>query len=310
MTVYHRNHNTRVTPAPLPTSCCSPPSPQRPRRTSSTLIQNHLQITPQHFARQAKVKAGMSRSIARFPAHLERPNIKTISSEAIEAVAPAYKDVPVRIVREQLLAESSSLVAGLHSADFSLLPTVPLPKEVTVPINDFVFKRAVCPTHLLAIPTTIRQANGVNRIQYTLYPIHELVFAASCSSFIPLPPSAAASEEGNKAATITLPVVQLVVPAAWTFPILHHYLYTKDTRALKASLLPPGWDSSVVNVMKQAKTIVDVHRNAVGFGVVDETMVLSNEGPSQSLYDVIDESWAKILTAMREKTTPPPAVSP
>jgi hypothetical protein len=103
----------------------------------------------------------------------------------------------------------------------------------------------------------------------------------------------------------SFPVVKLDVPSAWTFPILQSFLYNKDTRVLQSALLPNEWKLTIASILKQAMIIQGVWKNAIALGVIDERVVLDDmeEEDAQSIYDVIEDSWAEVLRALHQTTS-------
>ncbi|KAF8969672.1 hypothetical protein BDZ97DRAFT_1794576 [Flammula alnicola] len=289
--IAHHHNNTIQLQCGRCTLTHRPSSPRRHRVVSSYNRRLHL-AKAQRVPKVSAVMPSPSTTRISLPQTLPRPNIKEIDPRTLQAISPEYKDVHPQYVRDQLSECSPLMVAGLHSAQI-FAPASPLPKELQVPMTDVISIPAICPTHILAFATTTTTpANGLPRTKYTLYPIHELVFVANCSSFPALPPSSASTPAGNMAATVTMPVVKLDIPSAETFPVLQSYLYTKDAAALQSTLLPADWASSITGIVQRAIMVQGFWRNACAFGVVDA-----------SVFDVIEDSWAQIIRALQQTTS-------
>ncbi|KAJ7939987.1 hypothetical protein B0H13DRAFT_2300043 [Mycena leptocephala] len=73
--------------------------------------------------------------------------------------------------------------------------------------------------------------------------------------------------------------------------LLHAYLYTQNPGTL--ALLTPPQESGLLQLVPHATKVHSLWRNACALGVI-----------APLLYDVIEESWAKTLTAMRASAMP------
>jgi len=185
------------------------------------------------------------------------------------------------------------MLAGLQSAQI-VAPTGLLPRELEVLMTDAISIPAVAPSHLLAIPSTVPTSNGKSRQKITLYPTHEIVLAANCSSLPAMPKSSAAIAEGNTRRTVTLPIVGFRVPSPEAFPLLHSYLYTHELPALQNMLLPTNWAANVDAIMRKAIFLKGFHANACALGVVDP-----------ELFVLLQRCWSEVTGALQQLTSTP-----
>lgn len=185
------------------------------------------------------------------------------------------------------------MLAGLQSAQI-VAPVGPLPRELEVLMTDAISIPAVAPSHLLAIPSMIPTSNGTSRQKITLYPTHEIVLAANCTSAPAMPKSSAATAEGNTRRTVTLPIVGLRVPSPEAFPLLHSYLYTHELSALQNMLLPTNWAVDVEAILRKAIFLRGFHANACALGVVD-----------LELFALLQRCWSDVTRALQQLTSTP-----
>ena len=140
------------------------------------------------------------------------------------------------------------------------------------------------------------------RTRIEVFPAHDIVLAANCPNVPLLPPGTVLPlPNGRKPESLTIPVVRMAMPSVFTFHIVHAFLYSGDTAALRAALLPPGWKSDgATGAVKQAIVVHGVWANARKLGVVDERIGERKE----SFYDVIDAVWAEVLQLANQTMTP------
>lgn len=163
-------------------------------------------------------------------------------------------------------------------------PTNSLPTELEIVVNGMV--AAACPTHMLAVYSN-RPSDEVCQVK--LFPTHNIVLASHCANLrFPSPPR---TQPVPSSSTTKLPVLPLRLPSAETFPILHSFLYTKDTDALLTSLIPRDL-SLPMAALHSATLIHGVWQNACGLGVVEE-----------KLWDTIEGAWDSVIRAMEGTTT-------
>ena len=160
-----------------------------------------------------------------------------------------------------------------------------LPTELPVVFNDSVSMTTVAPTHILALSTPTQPDRS------TLFLIHQLPFAANCSSFPALPMSSTATPDGNQSTTATLPVIRASLPSIDAFPLFQMYLYVKDPEALRVTFLPQGWAHSIDSIMHSAVLIKGFWSNACAFGTLDD-----------EVFKVVDECWAEVLDMLDRAT--------
>lgn len=179
------------------------------------------------------------------------------------------------------------MLAGVESTRIIRGNTSELPNELSVVFDDNATIPTVAPTHVLALSTPTQS----DRSNYTLFLIHQLPFAANCSSFPVLPSSSTATPAGNQSSSATLPVVRASLPSIDAFPLFQMYLYVKDLEALRATFLPRGWDKSIDTIIQRAILIKGFWSNACAFGAFED-----------ELYAVIEDCWAEVLRIL-ERTT-------
>jgi hypothetical protein len=157
------------------------------------------------------------------------------------------------------------------------LPRHSLPKELEIIIND----TTCCPTHMLAVYSDSTLPIEKPR-QITMYPTHHLILASHCAN-LPDLFSCYSSPKPSSSTQIpvTIPVVPLSLPSPHTFPLLHAYLYTKDSANLITSLLSSSFDPDSLN--RQVALVLGVWSNARALEVVDE-----------KLFDALDEAWDSV----------------
>ncbi|KDR73669.1 hypothetical protein GALMADRAFT_100505 [Galerina marginata CBS 339.88] len=225
-----------------------------------------------------------------LPTALQRPTLQEVKAQAIYDLCPELKDVAPDYVRLTLSSLAPQMLAGIHGTQM-VAPTSQLPHELEVVVSDSLRLASVTPTHILALSSS---RSGVSSKKYQLFPIHQLVFAANCSTMPALPSSFAATPAGNSSRTATLPVVSYSIPSPETFGLLSEYLYTKNADVLRSRILPVNWALDIETILRKAFMIRGLWANACAFGVVDP-----------SLYDVLEDCWAAVLRSLHQATSTP-----
>jgi hypothetical protein len=115
MIAHHNNKaNARVTTVQLTARRCpaSPPTPTCRRRSPISYVNrlHHKHVKSMYTVHAAAKNKALMASSSRIslPQHLPRPTLKEISSETIQALGVDCKDIPLRLVREQLLDQNRS----------------------------------------------------------------------------------------------------------------------------------------------------------------------------------------------------------
>ncbi|KIM48682.1 hypothetical protein M413DRAFT_437866 [Hebeloma cylindrosporum] len=302
-----RHHNNKAASIVDCTSCSRPSSSSSSRKPRSiALFNRRLRATQLNLAKSSRsvlapsklngVVSSTPTIRVSLPSSLPVPSPREIDVPAFHALFPELEEVPTSYIRQTVALLSPPMLAGLQSAQI-VAPVGPLPRELEVMMADAISIPAVAPSHLLAIPSTIPSANGTSRQKITLYPTHEIVLAANCTSLPSMPKSSAATAEGNTRRTVTLPIVGLRVPSPEAFPLLHAYLYTHDLPALQNMLLPAEWAANVDAIMRKAIFLRGFHANACALGVVD-----------QELFALLQWCWSEVIRAVQQLTSTPPAM--
>ncbi|KAJ7856849.1 hypothetical protein B0H14DRAFT_3641385 [Mycena olivaceomarginata] len=194
-----------------------------------------------------------------LPVTLPRPELDEVKMSTLLDMYPDLAGIPAEYIRDRMPLST--------------------PPHLEITMNDIV--SAACLTHMLAIYSDASLALGQKR-QIGLYPCHDLVMGIYCTRLPKLPlsqPDAAYSHA-------TIPVVPICLPPPGTFALLHAYLYTQNPGTL--ALLTPPQESGLLQLVAHATKVHGLWRNARALGVI-----------APLLYDVVEESWAKTLTAMR-----------
>ncbi|CAA7270940.1 unnamed protein product [Cyclocybe aegerita] len=219
-----------------------------------------------------------------LPTSLSRPALQEVNPEAIYTCDARLQGAQPNFIREKLAQLGPSMINGIRSTRIMDHPRTQLPKELEVVFIDTVSLPVISPTHILAVrPTT--PSKGPTPVK--LFLIHELIFAANCSAFPKLPKSHTATAEGNTSQTACLPVISIAIPSISTFEIFQAHLYLKDTEALRAALLPSGWSSDVVSMLRTFEIIHGLWLNARAFQVCDEP-----------LFETLNACWSEALRAL------------
>ncbi|RDX52478.1 hypothetical protein OH76DRAFT_161198 [Lentinus brumalis] len=205
----------------------------------------------------------------RFPRALRRPPPPVwpmqLRRENVDACDPALVGVPMDYIMRGLEAAGDSMWHLVRNAEVdgsSLGHRTGLPDEINVIIADHTRMHAKSalpssnPTHVLAIwDLPFAHAvykNGTGRVdpatgrrKISLMPAHNLVLAAHCAKWFPLPKAAGGAHEtrvedqdGVPGTQLTLPVVPLAVPHPQSFMLLLQTLYTHKVSWLLDQLVP------------------------------------------------------------------------
>ncbi|KAJ7815364.1 hypothetical protein B0H14DRAFT_2847849, partial [Mycena olivaceomarginata] len=214
-----------------------------------------------------------------LPVTLPRPELDEVKMSTLLDMYPDLAGIPVEYIRDRMpLSTPPFMIAALRATQ---TPEIQggLPKQLEITMNEIV--SAACPTHMLAIYSDAPLALGQKR-QISLYPCHDLVMGIYCTRLPKLP----LSQSDVACSHATIPVVPICLPSPGTFALLHAYLYTQNPGTL--ALLTPPQESGLLQLVPHATKVHGLWRNACALGVI-----------APLLYDVIEESWAKTLTAMR-----------
>ncbi|KJA26993.1 hypothetical protein HYPSUDRAFT_83902 [Hypholoma sublateritium FD-334 SS-4] len=258
----------------------------------------------------------MADRVISLPTHLDRPGPVDVRPGTLGS---AYGGLPPSKVREHLRKLRPQYSAGLHCAQLSIDPQAAIPSKMVVPINSFISDLTIYPTHILVIGPEVTEperpdpsapastdtstdtsdpAQGRRR-RLEVFPVHDIVLAANCPN-VPDLKAGVVLPVARKPETLTIPVVCALMPSVFTFHFVHAFLYSGDTAALRAALLPPGWKADgATGAVKRAIIVHGVWANARKLGVVDERIGERNE----SFYDVIDAVWAEVLLLANQTMT-------
>ncbi|PPQ75286.1 hypothetical protein CVT24_007352 [Panaeolus cyanescens] len=207
------------------------------RSEKSSKLQFSVPTIPQVNASTSTEPATPSTIPVVFPRQLPRPPYKQPSVEAITSIGMQHMlDADPLLIRETVDSLAPGLMAGLHN-----FTTPGFEKNRITPtvLLDFSQNKAaglIPPTHMLAIRSKTNAANQ-GPPSFTLYPAHSMVLAANCASLPPFP-AVPPRYPSLPAGQFNVPVWQLVLPSAATYPQLSHFLYTKNTTFLLNSFLP------------------------------------------------------------------------
>jgi hypothetical protein len=122
----------------------------------------------------------------------------------------------------------------------------------------------VAPTHILALSTPTQPDKS------TLFLIHQLPFAANCSSFPDSPeflnrdPSRQSVNDRYSSCHSRVPSIDRRVPPLPNVPL------RKGSRGLRVTFLPQGWADSIDSIMHSAVLIKGFWSNACAFGTLDD----------------------------------------
>ncbi|KAJ3516651.1 hypothetical protein NLJ89_g991 [Agrocybe chaxingu] len=220
-----------------------------------------------------------------LPTSLSRPALQEVNPEAIYTCDARLQGAQPNFIREKLAQLGPSMINGIRSTRIMDHSRTQLPKELEVVFTDTVSLPVVSPTHILAVRPTTSSKKGPTPVK--LFLIHELIFAANCSAFLKPPKSQTATPEGNTSQTARLPVISISIPSISTFEIFQAHLYLKSTEALRAALLPSGWSSDVMSMLRTAEIIHGLWLNARAFQVCDEP-----------LFETLNACWSEALHAL------------
>ncbi|KAG2138377.1 hypothetical protein DEU56DRAFT_736450 [Suillus clintonianus] len=249
-----------------------------------------------------------------LPRRLARPQIPITEfpKSTLQAVAPELGNTHIDYIREGLECLGPDMLRVLASIKTEHITNV-LPKEISITINDV---SSDMPTHMFAVFSS-RPPVGARR-RVTLFPAHNLVFAAHCANLPILPTSTPAFVE-CEGQDIKVPVVPFCIPAPEVFHQLSRFLYTKRIDHLLGSLLPfatpPSLyqddpDAVMPTLAKFAHKIADAYtakavlqyianvhgmwRNVIALGIADER-----------LWCALDVAWEVLLTSLAISTGRP-----
>ncbi|CDO77440.1 hypothetical protein BN946_scf184857.g47 [Trametes cinnabarina] len=192
---------------------------------------------------------------ANFPQFIDRANI--------DACSESVHGVPHQYILNGLETAGPSMWQLVQNAQFDAQKFAHnLPHELQVVIADYTMWAAASPlpqsfpTHVLALweapsasPSPAPTQGGVNPIpgrrKVRLVPVHNLVLAANCAHWFPLPTQASVPQKrvvvnngGAPGTALTLPVVPLAVPHVESFHQLLYCLYTHKVSKLLDQLVP------------------------------------------------------------------------
>ncbi|EMD36791.1 hypothetical protein CERSUDRAFT_23972, partial [Gelatoporia subvermispora B] len=162
----------------------------------------------------------------KLPRRLARPAFREVSRAVLTAIDPALEELPFDFIRQGLAKRGADMLKVLPNVHATPARHV-LPKELSVLVHDLA---SHAPTHMLAVYAP----SQAPRRTVTLFPVHDVIFAAHCAALPPLPPSNSAAPYN-----LTLPVVPLPLPHPASLPALSAFLYTQRADQLLAALLPP-----------------------------------------------------------------------
>ncbi|KZT28287.1 hypothetical protein NEOLEDRAFT_1058834 [Neolentinus lepideus HHB14362 ss-1] len=260
--------------------------------------------------------APMPRETITLPRFLERPDFKEIPIQNIVDIESGLADTPIDYIRDGLEVEGPKMLHTLNTMQPVPLSNV-LPTELPVTIDDAA---SDLPTHMFAVfgrqPFTPGPPKPLKQ-KVTLYPVHDIIFAAHCAHLPKLRPRKAHA----------LPVVPVCLPSPQTFPVLSSYLYTKRTDALLAALLPappasltaPDLDETVPDDFFQAQKVAYAHRVGASIparALLKNAMVINGVWRNvcalgvfdDRLWTAMDFAWDAILTALAFATGNPRAM--
>ncbi|KAI9060083.1 hypothetical protein FKP32DRAFT_1578765 [Trametes sanguinea] len=196
-----------------------------------------------------------------FPRWLPRPaNFpQAINRANIDACSEGVHGVPHQYILNGLETAGPSMWHLVQNAQFDSQKFAHnLPQELQVVIADYTMWAAASPlpqsfpTHVLAVWENANASAGApganahaGRRKVRLVPVHNLVLAANCANWFPMPaPQASAHKRvivnngGAPGTALTLPVVPLAVPHVESFHQLLYCLYTHKVSKLLDQLVP------------------------------------------------------------------------
>ncbi|KZP21300.1 hypothetical protein FIBSPDRAFT_698009, partial [Athelia psychrophila] len=181
----------------------------------------------------------------RLPRALGKPQSVLVSRAALDAAHPELAGVPTEYIRKGLALTGADMLAAVKNTHVQA-PTSALPRSLEIEAE-----AANAPTHMLAVYAHPSTSTAASTTKVTLYPAHDLVFAAHCAHLPAFPVSPVASTS-TSTSTKTVPVVPLALPAPGAFPALQSYLYTQRADHLFAAFLPSLPASASMEVPKLA----------------------------------------------------------
>jgi len=170
-----------------------------------------------------------------LPRHLPRPDFKDIDKNVLAAIDPELAEAPIEYILEGLEATGLDMYKVLLGAIPESVSNT-LPSELPIIVNDL---SSEMPSHVLAVyAQPSANAPLIRRNKVTLYPSHNVIFAAHCANLPILPSASHGHFPENPGSSITVPVVPLCIPAPELFNSLSLYLYTKRLPSLLQTFLP------------------------------------------------------------------------
>ncbi|KAF8320078.1 hypothetical protein DL93DRAFT_2033619, partial [Clavulina sp. PMI_390] len=170
------------------------------------------------------------------PRFLPRYPFPKIKPDALAAIDEQLRTVPIDFILGDLMTELAPMYRGLDAISTDIVPPLTtVPSHVTLRVRPDVEGPLRLPTHVLAIK---HKGNSA----FTLYPIHDVLFAAHCAHlpFFYRPESPLEVEvRGDGVMTITLPTVEYELPDPLLFRLLYIYLYKNNVAGLLQALMPP-----------------------------------------------------------------------
>ena len=202
-----------------------------------------------HYHAEEKQYPSASAFLSQYSRQLRRPAFRRVSSSAIKAVAPELGNVAIDFILQKIAEAGEGCVSSsdifLHAftnissrmyytarKSNPRCPPSRLPRDIQISLpSSSSSPSAPCPTHVLAVYSS---PSALAKQRVSLYSVHALILAATCSNLPPLAYSKASVHSG----TATVPVVPLCISSPEMFGVLLEYLYTFDTDTLIRSLLP------------------------------------------------------------------------
>ncbi|KAJ7799014.1 hypothetical protein B0H14DRAFT_1711731 [Mycena olivaceomarginata] len=208
-----------------------------------------------------------------LPLTLYRPALDEVKMmSTLLDIYPDLAGIPAEYIRARLSLSTPFMIAALRATQTAEIQGG-LPEKLEITMNEIV--SAACPTHMLAIHSDTPLTFGQKR-QISLYPCHDLVMRIYCTRLHKLPPL----ETRRCWFTLLSLLCQCAFPHRGPSRC-YMRTFTRRIRGRSPRLRLP-------QLVVHATEVHGLWRNACALGVI-----------SPLLYDVIEESWAKTLTAMR-----------
>ncbi|KAJ7720929.1 hypothetical protein B0H16DRAFT_1474170 [Mycena metata] len=182
---------------------------------------------------------------AQLPRTLERPTsipyALDLSRQILDALAPDLAQGPLPFIHHQLAAHADQMLADIHSLPIpNTIPGMRLRHAVAAKIKLPIASRDVehvhiYPTHILAVSTSSRSTAAGPDAPLSLVAIHDVAFAASCST----PALRPVERDANfTLGTLTLPLCPIALPSMQALLILRVYMYTHRIDILLSVIFP------------------------------------------------------------------------